>query len=692
MDYIEWNNLIGKHFFNETNSGREVFLYVNDDVLNEIGQETNCDVNDFIESIKMGPSWLDLERFEICDKAFHIYYNWRLKGSLDSYFNQTGLDFSYPTYIGYLAFFVLAAVTETDFGSNSYYPGFWKRLGMKQDLGTPARFHKMRELWEDLETWSREEKREELGRFVVRVRGGFSHVGIPWSQTLLSENECKLLPNFFERADLDPTDPPSLEVLCKFLGIYGDDILQRRTKRLFEDYQKNIDLRMALAQYILDELEDWDGTVDFRIQETDARPGTQAGLRICLKLDNVAGKIITYLRFKTPKMYPPDGLEFRISGDDRVWACNEESGGWSQPLRCLDSIPPSKLDASLFDWTKGVQLSDNENHWRARLRGSNTRLFLLRIDMLPDWVETQRLERGLDFIVATYRNDTDFVRNWGKDYCDHFQEFDYDGLPTGWKIFQGKNAKTSCNGIDVLTISTSARINLKGGIKANRALHFFYFAPPLIYIQNSVGNERVFLNGKQLKRDEINKPIYQIPQDTPTNIPIRIKLETEEQYQRKNLWLVDYDMPSSFGTPAKNSEGLILRDKSRSECACGAVVTSNNKIEPYPNLLPFHLSHRIIFIGERPGEIIDWPHEEVNEKFQPVWAIAVKGRKKWKIHFCGNEGQAKSEHKPGKPISDKNNVKKWKNAIWTNRRKMKKPDLPVLRMIWEKYEGVARNV
>jgi hypothetical protein len=54
MQYLEWNDLITKHFFNnEENAGKEVLLYVNDAILEEIGKEAGVD--DFIQSIRTGP-------------------------------------------------------------------------------------------------------------------------------------------------------------------------------------------------------------------------------------------------------------------------------------------------------------------------------------------------------------------------------------------------------------------------------------------------------------------------------------------------------------------------------------------------------------------------------------------------------------------------------------------------------------
>lgn len=211
MDYLKWNNLIAKHFFNESNSGREVLLYVNEELIKELGVRFSADVNDFIESVKNGPDWVT--RLGFCQRALQVFEGWRKK------------KIEYPPYISYLAFFVLAAGTESDFATHAYYPRVWKLLGEPEDSGTLPSFDKMIKLWDDLEKWSREDKHEELGRFVARIRGELWKVGLPLSQTLISEDERKHLTNLFDRAGLDPTDTPSPAAIIKAFIVLINQIL-----------------------------------------------------------------------------------------------------------------------------------------------------------------------------------------------------------------------------------------------------------------------------------------------------------------------------------------------------------------------------------------------------------------------------------------------------------------------------------
>lgn len=196
MNYFEWNLLIARHFFNPERAGREVLLYVTDDLLKQLGSSYGVGSEDFVSSIKAETSSRD-----ICKFALRLAHGWRDTGAV------------FPPYIGVLGFFVLSDVTEGDFVGHAYYPRLWARLGETALQGEPNQFEKMIDIWDDLEKWSREDKGEELGRFVARIRGLRWKVGLSRSQTLLSEKERAGLPAVFSEAGLEPGDPPNPEAL-----------------------------------------------------------------------------------------------------------------------------------------------------------------------------------------------------------------------------------------------------------------------------------------------------------------------------------------------------------------------------------------------------------------------------------------------------------------------------------------------
>jgi len=681
MIYLEWNNVITKYFFNETKAGKEVLLYVNDETINSLGEPFGVGVDDFIESVKNGPGWITRTGF--CQKALQACEDWRSKG------------LEYPPYISYLAFFVLAAVTETDYAPHSYYPGFWKRLKEPQDAGTPSSFHRMIELWDDLEKWSREDKHEELGRFVARIRGGYMHVGLPRSQTVLSEYERKHLPNLFDEGGLDPTDAPSPEIIPKILRNYGHDVLEKRTLKLLDSTQADdAVLRKALIEVVLDELEEWDGAVEEIVAgEEQLRLQVHTGLRLCIKLDPLAAQASVYVRFKTSRMFPEDGLNLRESDGKHAWFCREAHQGWSTPLTDITNGSVGKLDGSSLDWNKGTLFVDRDNHWRVRLRGADVRLFRLGVmDGLPDWVETQKLERGREFLIAFSQGVEGRIKKWGEEYCEHFKQEHVSGLPPGWTLVRVKNVTASCPGIDILSVSTSARLILIEGVKSGRGNIYFKFAPPRVAIENSSGFENVTMNGVQLSRPDVRFPIWVLPGDVPSGQPLRIEVNLEEHRLSKIIRLEEFGLPVSFDeTPYRDSSGKICRSDTQVR-VCGSIVCGEKEHISYPSLIPTHLGDKIVFLGEKPGQVADWPHEAVPSSWHPVWALVCRSRKQWDVFFCGTPDQVKIGYSFDKPVDDRSCVKRWKEALWVRRKITVPPEIRDIRRIWEEYVRAARNV
>src|SRR5580704_556323 len=110
MNYLDWNEAIGRHFFNADRTGTRVFFYVTLDVLNDIGALRNADSNDFLASIKGGPPWNKPQARGICQQALQAFENWRERHS------------DYPPYLCYLALFVWADSVDVGFARHAYYP------------------------------------------------------------------------------------------------------------------------------------------------------------------------------------------------------------------------------------------------------------------------------------------------------------------------------------------------------------------------------------------------------------------------------------------------------------------------------------------------------------------------------------------------------------------------------------------
>jgi hypothetical protein len=532
LGYLGWNDIIAKHFFHEEKACKEVLLYVNEHLIEELGSPHAVGLNDFVQAVKDGPGWVTRKGF--CQRALQAYLYWRRRG------------LEYPPYITYLALFVLAGGTKGDFAPHAYYPRLRKLLGEDENAGALPSFDKMIELWDDLEKWSTEDKHESIGRFEARIRGGWWKVGLPLSQTIISEDERKHLPVIFSEAVLDPTDSPPPEVMLRILKQYGRSVLQKRTYSLLDNQSERV-LKNALTGLVIDELEEWDGTLAGQEGATDTpqRRTAHTGLRICLSVDMLSRTAECRVRFKTKNQFPEEGLDFSCPGDpSHIWSCTEIHQGWSKILKDNQFHPPVMLDGASLDWINGSTLRDQENGWQAKLRGSTTKLFISgRTENLSGWVEKQRLERNVEFRIVSYGADIETVRKWGNECCAGFQEHVVTGLPEGWILFEGKDARNPCPGIDVLTMSSTVRLLIRGGIKTGTGNAYLRFAPPHFVVENGQGGEVVTLNGQELEKVAPHIPVWRLPTNTPVDTPLRIETTTGEQTLRRTLRLEEPELP-----------------------------------------------------------------------------------------------------------------------------------------------------
>ena len=677
LSYLQWNDLLASHFFTEEKAGKEVLLYVNEPLIEELGGPFGAGLAEFVEAVKAGPPWTT--RSGICQRALQALEGWRDR------------DLSYPPYIAYLGLYVLAGGIEGDYAPHAYYPRLQDLLGHPRDTRAPSSFGRMLDLWDDLEQWSREDHHENLGRFVARFRGQWWRIGLPLSQTLISEDERKRLPLLLRERKLDPLDLPSQEVILRLLREDGRTLLHRRTLQLLDaqDHDGKV-LRDALSEVVLEELEAWDGTVEDSAGSLRRRKTT--ALRLCLQHDALAQHVTCHVRIRTLANFPEDGCTFVRSGDDCHWTCEDLLSGWSKKL--YDPLTSRELDGATLDWTNGERLEDEENGWLATLRPATTRLFMPgEYDGLPDYVERQRLERNTRFLIATRSADIAEVSQWGESYCGNFKHHTTHGLPNGWTLFQGQDALRSCPGVDVLTISTTVRLLLRGGIKTGRGNLYLKGAPPYIVLENARGDERVTLDSEQLERDQQHSQVWRIPDDAPEGVPLRIEVHTDQQILRRVIRIESPHLPLRQGYTCFRRDSAGTPTSDALPYANGAIVQyePGSGPPPYPQDLPLHLSARITLIGATPGEIAVWPDDELPD-WVPVWALVKDSRRQLRAVFCGSPEQARLPYKETRPKPERALVRHWKTALWHARKRTSPPPLRELRKRWQEYVQAAKNV
>lgn len=680
LTYLKWNDLLAKHFFSEEKASKEVLLYVNESLIQELGKSFDEGVPEFVEAVKNGPPWTNKQG--LCQKALEAFENWRSR------------ELAYPPYIGYLALFVLAGGKGGEYAPHAYYPRLWDLLGETGEKRPPPSFERMIILWDDLEKWSREDQQENFGRFVARIRGNWWKVGLPLSQRLISEDERKALPRLLIYKGFDPADLPSPEVIMRILQEEGPSLLERRTVRVLtgEDDDSKV-LRKALLEVVIEELESWDGTVIDESSPVKTKKN-KAYLRLCLKLNKLSQSATCRVRIKSTINLPEEGCKLQQMHTQHIWRCEECFGGWSNTLYDPDTKPVHELNGTQLNWSQGEQFFDEDNRWIVTLQPANIRVFTPGSpDGLPGYVERNRLERNTRFLVAARDNYIPRVREWGNQYCLEFQEFGNAGLPSDWALFLGKNPSKSCSGIDVLTISSLIRLHVRGGVKTGHGNTYLKVAPPRIILENATGEEYVTLNGKPLEENEEHSQIWQIPNNAPVEEPLHIEAITGEEPKRKIIRLEYPNLPDNQEYKSFQRNPAGVPQNGDAPYASGAIVCFPQQTEPppFPKPLPLHLSSQVTIIGSVPGQVSVLPHDPMPD-WHPVWAIIKTGRKRAKVFFCGTEEQATNPYNAPEPLNDKASVNKWKEIVWYYRKRVISPELRAHKERWKEYMEAGRYV
>ncbi|MEA5468506.1 hypothetical protein [Spirulina sp. 06S082] len=681
LEYLDWNELIASHFFRSEKRVQPVYLYVTESLINELGSDRGGDLQDFIKTLNTGVPWVTRHNQGICQKALQSWENWRDNPHYNS-------DYSYPPYIGYLTLFVLAAGIEGDFSSNSYYPRLRSLLGEELKTGQYPSFEKMHQLWEDLEQWANEDTNGEWGIFNCITIGQNRHISFPLAQMLLTEEEQKNLPNIFAEADLDPLSLPSETAIASLLSLHGKQYLRSHTLNLLNENDERCQI---LIERILEELNHWDGSVI----ETNSKI-YYGNLRLCCKLDEIAGVTEITLRCTSRYDLPENDLDLLIEGNNEIYSCSEEIGGWSSHLK----LNSRNLDASQFDfdWEKGFKMRSQDGEWCFKFSGSPVRILIKGQNYdLPGWVETSQLPKEKPFYLLVHPDHIEAIEAWGNSACQGFEKVRINqGLPQGWSLFKVDFAKSDNlvkSKYPNLSFPSTIRLSFKGGLRLDRRNLFFTFAQPDILLQGH--NEEIDIDCQDQKLSPISFGVYQLPENLPLNEKISITARHQEEIiQQINLTLINDNLQNSSNsndTPDYTRDvfgSFTELEESNHAKIRGAIVEGFEIPEfNFNTLLPIQGTNRIIFIGRKVGQIAT-PSEILEQDWTPIWAIA-SGRRS-RVQFCGidfNEVSPIAEK-----YGDRKQLKQWKKFLWYDRKVITPPKEQKLRCLWNKYQKEAKRV
>jgi len=585
MKYLEWNNIIALHFFNPSNAGKEIHLYLTkNDIISlarqNFSEETEEEIwTDFINSIKRG---IPGSNGNIISKAKYAHSKHNLVGKKKADGNFATIDdvpVIYPPYLAYLVFFVLPLVENTDssYNTNNYYPRLCSYFKLKNnEIGIPFNENNnINDLWISLQFWANVEKNGEYGVFNLNSfdSNHYKYVGKMFSQCVLPHKFINRLPELFESIGLVPET------------FYDDKFLQEKIKNSRTDLipkstldflKKDDELSNSIIQTIQRQYKKWSGETHEEIEEgtRKKRNYTVAPLFLQFKVNTNDEVIWFSYRMYSSNDYPED---LKFGEHENLYEIN----GWSKTLP--------------LEFSEGLELKDNFNKWIAKFPFRDVRLFVSAgtFQLSNDfWIETDILSKTERMYLLCKNDKQEQIKDWGKTFGNgNFKQEDFVGLPENYSLFWFRNPTQGLSDIPILTLYTEKHIELVGGLKINFRTYSNEFLPE-VEIVNSHGNENVYLQYKNSdekiflsKKTSLNNR-WVLPEKTAINTDFYIKIE-DETFSGNAL---AYNLVSSDNTaikvdglnlPKRDSYGRVVITDAEQFCLGINIVNPNKSSQRY---------------------------------------------------------------------------------------------------------------
>jgi hypothetical protein len=458
--FSAWNLRLLRSFFSEASKGEEVFLRVDKDALDEIGQDLGGDAG-FIEAVRAGPPWRRpnsnlVDR--VCSLVRQRNLIDRLKASdyenprklavmleLAGYIDPGHLDPIYrghaaPAYLPYLAMFVRIAATSAQDG---FYRHLREKLGLQEQFGS-GQMASMKDAWADLERWtSRHAGR--FGRFKLRRLGGYEHIGLPQSQSILKAGDIQRIPFVFKRAEIRPDRDLSDDLVSRILNEAKAEAEKAGTffSKSFCSALTKPEFDAPVSSVLRAIYEDWDGTLPDKKQSGDPQQDNGSkrhGLGLCLSVAQ-EDPLELEVHWNLPAIHDSGSFELRHGNSSWGGTYAGTDGGVTRPEGGLDQPAWRIAEASFsgdvqFDLTS--RLGDETEEVREQLALEKHLLWLLVPGMDgPDgraWLREGDLPgHGTAFLLAPAGNVGRLKLYLEREKPDH-DVVDASGLPSGWML------------------------------------------------------------------------------------------------------------------------------------------------------------------------------------------------------------------------------------------------------------------
>ncbi len=492
--FVQWNLELLRTFFAPGANGAEVWLQVDPETLDALCPFLGGDEG-FLEAVKAGPPWATIDGFrrgtsaDLVDRVIGLVRQRRYPRRRPPAYSDPGeLDPTYkgldaPSYLPFLAALVRQSATANTEGG--YYAGLREAIGLGQGWGT-QNMAELEMAWQDLERWSLSQQGE-FGRFVFRVLGGYGRIGVPKSQSILTNLDGERMSMVFAQSGLRPGQPLGEAQLSEVKNRAG------RAGFLSASFREAVDraeLSEPVAERIRMLFEEWDGTVPSGrngagVDTAGAGTGDlgrDLAITLCLRLG--AGNEL------------PWRIHWRISlnRDTGQVLLKTDRATWRAPLMGLEASTTESVDlngseaarALLGASARGDVLFEAEHVMADSAHNLGQAVLSREILRVLCWVHEpiarrdELRERPLPLHGGAYLLVPPGNRRAAMDYLQR-EEIDYneiptDGLPEGWwfvwigccEALSDEQRDTLPDGKDRTTRSRSRIVRLVGGRSVRR--------------------------------------------------------------------------------------------------------------------------------------------------------------------------------------------------------------------------------
>jgi len=557
MKYLEWNNILAKHFFFPENAGKDVHLYLTkNDIINlarlYFVEETESKIwNNFIFRINSG---LPGATGNIITKAKYAYSKnslLKVKRQDGSPLEIDGIPVIFPPYVAYLIFLILPLieVDNNNFRANNYYGKlnqFLSENNINQNIGTiDFASNNVNALWRDLEKWANEDKNGDLGLFRVNnfTNSIWIYLGNVFSQCVISPKAIKSLPDFFIQSGMIPDSVYSNEEFQNYLKQYGLSALHLPNNIINIITKDSDELGQTIIGIIKREYTKWTGESDEEVENNGAinrkKNDILARLFLQFKVNTRDETIKFSYRLFSQNDYPDD---LKFENFDNLY----ETNGWS---RTLD-----------IDFKEQFELKDTYNKWIAKFSNKDIRLFVSAATCQLSsayWIETDNLSKTERMYLLCRNDKKNSIEEWGKSFnSGDFVNEDFEGIPENYVLYKIIHPTISHNEIPQLTLYTTKSIELIGGLRVNFRTYINDFLPK-VEIKNANGNEKVFLQyrntDEKITLNKENSNRWLLPEDIKLNVDFYLNVENET-FEGNNF---AYTITSSDNSAKKITDILL---------------------------------------------------------------------------------------------------------------------------------------